>query len=467
MLEKFRYKDYIKHYPGGTLCIDADVWVSPDAPDVFELVPEDKIGVSISDDLLPHGLMPKFNAELAEVCKSQGIEVPVEATKTHWNSGLVVMRPKHEAYWNPPSKPFPQYWIAEELCSKVNTFTHGFELFNLPHPSMHWQWWRDQPMNLIGPPLPAFIHPAGMTQQPNGLQRRLDLFRALEAAHGTPTQASAYLINLDRRPDRLAEAGPAIEKAGYQFIRFPAVDGNKAGVPKGYKAGGGAYGCKLSHVAVLKDAISRGLDTVTVFEDDVVFVDGFQEKLAELMQKVNEIDPAWQAVFLGGQHMKPPVRVKDNVVLCTDCHRTHAYVVRGEYIKKLLEVFEGTETHIDHAWGAHQVADKPKIYAPDQWLCGQSAGKSDINGRQLAERFWKPSVIQKPKPIQRATPKVVTAQAARQAAGVAPARTCSGCGKPKTCCGKACRWCEANKKPSEKVDFTVFAENAKKFGFTS
>ena len=32
------------------------------------------------------------------------------------------------------------------------------------------------------PPLPPFVHPAGLTQQPGGLQRRLDLFRVLEAS---------------------------------------------------------------------------------------------------------------------------------------------------------------------------------------------------------------------------------------------------------------------------------------------
>jgi hypothetical protein len=182
MLEKFRYGSYVPHYPGGTLCLDADIWVSRDAPDLFELVPPDKIGVSIGHDLHVHGLMPKFNRELVEVCQSQGVAVPAGSTETHWNSGLVVLRPGHADYWSPPVKPIPKHWIAEELWSKVTTFRRGWGLFDLPHPQVHWQWWRDQPMALLGPPLPPFVHPAGLTQQEGGLRRRLDLFRVLEAS---------------------------------------------------------------------------------------------------------------------------------------------------------------------------------------------------------------------------------------------------------------------------------------------
>lgn len=180
MLEKFRYRDWVKAYPGGTICIDADIWVSAEAPDLFTEVPADKIGVSISDDLHEHGLMPKFNRELAEVCQSQGVDVPPGATETHWNSGLVVVRPGHADYWTPPTLPIPRHWIAEELWSKATTFRRGWELHNLPHPSIHWQFWRDQPMRHLADK-PAFIHPAGMTQFPNGLARRLELFQQLEA----------------------------------------------------------------------------------------------------------------------------------------------------------------------------------------------------------------------------------------------------------------------------------------------
>lgn len=182
MLEKFRYGQWVPHYPGGTLCIDADVWVSRDAPDLFDVVPPDRIGASVSDDIVGTPTMADFNAKLRQVCESQGVPVPAGADRTHWNSGLVFVRPEHAGYWTPPANPIPRHWISEELWSKVTTCRAGWKVHDLPTTSIHWQWWRDRGFARLGPPLLPFVHPAGLTQQPGGLQRRLDLFRFLEAS---------------------------------------------------------------------------------------------------------------------------------------------------------------------------------------------------------------------------------------------------------------------------------------------
>ena len=95
-----------------------------------------------------------------------------------------------------------------------------------------------------------------------------------------------YLINLDRRPDRLEAATAELNKAGIEFKRWPAVDGSS--LNESFQSGPGALGCKLSHVAVLKDALEHGYDEITVYEDDVCFVPDFQVKLAAFMSKVPE-----------------------------------------------------------------------------------------------------------------------------------------------------------------------------------
>ncbi len=124
---------------------------------------------------------------------------------------------------------------------------------------------------------------------------------------------AVYLINLDRRQDRLAAATAALAEYGLCAKRFSAVEGGKiplktlldSALPYssamsrdhwavtpvkngtlGYEfldvsAEGkpvfsewmtiGAVGCALSHLSVLQEAYDAGLETIWVLEDDICF----------------------------------------------------------------------------------------------------------------------------------------------------------------------------------------------------
>lgn len=203
-----------------------------------------------------------------------------------------------------------------------------------------------------------------------------------------------YLLNLARRPDRLLEATDQLTRAGIEFTRFEAVDGHALPLPPNEYKGAGAYGCRLSHVGIMQDAIGKGLDIIGVFEDDVVFADPttFQIRLKELLEQL----PAdWDMVYLGGQHRQPPVPVHDGIVLCADCHRTHSYIVRGAAIKRLHEIWSTHQGHVDHILRDTGAFEELKAYACDPWLTGQAASKSDINGRVNPEKWWADSAKRK------------------------------------------------------------------------
>lgn len=192
---------------------------------------------------------------------------------------------------------------------------------------------------------------------------------------------SVFLINLDRRPDRLETATVQLNRHGIPFARWGAADGSKLPMPLDYTAGAGALGCRESHVAILRHALDNNIDFLTVFEDDVVLVDKFRPKLQAFMSAAPE---HWRCLFLGGQHMKPPINI-GAVLAPGSFHRTHAYTVRTSYIAELYYLFTSCTGHIDHCWGRNQGKG---VYAPHDWLCAQGASKSDINGRTLTERWW-------------------------------------------------------------------------------
>jgi hypothetical protein len=107
-----------------------------------------------------------------------------------------------------------------------------------------------------------------------------------------------FVINLARRPDRLANFTDQMRHLGVKFERFDAID---AGV------GMGNHGCCASHRAVMDLIVKRGLERAFVFEDDSVvrhrFRDTFHE---EVRAPLRELPPDWDLIYLGGGYGDDP-----------------------------------------------------------------------------------------------------------------------------------------------------------------
>lgn len=120
----------------------------------------------------------------------------------------------------------------------------------------------------------------------------------------------AYIINLDRSPERLVKATERIAAAGYTNIhRHRGVDGKKDDLQAAWKEHypSGTHlkdpwnpreqGCMLSWLAMLK-AIATGNDpVVTVFEDDIVFHDAWKNARSYYDETPSDFD----MVFMGSQ----------------------------------------------------------------------------------------------------------------------------------------------------------------------
>lgn len=207
-----------------------------------------------------------------------------------------------------------------------------------------------------------------------------------------PTFDRVVVISLRRRPERLAGFRSRLAAVWPHLDPdvFPAVDGQLAAPPDWWRGGAGAWGCYRSHQRILEEATLHGIGSLLVFEDDAAFVADFPARLAAFWAALPE--DAGQ-VYLGGQHLRPPTDVNDQVVRCTNCNRTHAYAVRGaEAIRRLYRwTHAGShwrgKHHIDHHYGRQHPSGVP-AYAPREWLCGQAAGPSDVATRPAGERWW-------------------------------------------------------------------------------
>lgn len=226
------------------------------------------------------------------------------------------------------------------------------------------------------------------------------------------------VVNLKRRPDRLACFMAAIRESNWPFkqpIVFAAVDGGVVPHPDGWKSGAGAWGCMRSHLRILEQVMMDRMDKLLILEDDACFTDQFPEKVEEFLTSVPD---DWDQLMLGGEHVNTngnPKLVKPGVYRCTDCERTHCYAIRGKFLKKLYQrwaavgEFSG-EVHCDWIMGRNpEMQCQHRVYAPERFLVGQERGKSDIDGGQQPKKFWNPPAPNLPVILLRAPQQVMTA----------------------------------------------------------
>ena len=114
--------------------------------------------------------------------------------------------------------------------------------------------------------------------------------------------------------------------------RFEAVDGLAVGVPSGWDKGPGAWGCLLSHRSVLESAINDGIHSLLVLEDDAYPVTNIASLSARFLESVPD---DWDGLMFGAEFLLPPQVISPGVVRCIAANRSHAYAVRGPFMRIL------------------------------------------------------------------------------------------------------------------------------------
>ena len=166
-----------------------------------------------------------------------------------------------------------------------------------------------------------------------------------------------YLINLDRRPDRLERFMNSLDNSDMKdmkVLRMNAVDGSEIDITrvplsetakgelkqiettgfrsKHYQLTRGAIGCYLSHVKVWKDVVEKGHKNALIFEDDVTLPENMYERMMNSMRGVPD---DWD-VLLFGFHCKDCKNMKnyrkvDRFILL------HCYAISYSGIVKMLK----------------------------------------------------------------------------------------------------------------------------------
>ncbi len=152
-------------------------------------------------------------------------------------------------------------------------------------------------INLYGAPFLNYIVPIEITEPDSGLD----------------TVDAIYMINLDRRPERLAYMNAVLGQHGLHPNRVSACDGLSISdaavrdllgpyypVNLFHRSNRGsinaAIGCFLSHLSILQDAYEREFGVIWVIEDDVKILGDIQQ-IPIFLSKLFTMDPDWDICY--------------------------------------------------------------------------------------------------------------------------------------------------------------------------
>jgi GR25 family glycosyltransferase involved in LPS biosynthesis len=173
------------------------------------------------------------------------------------------------------------------------------------------------------------------------------------------------VINLAKRPDRMAQIKAQLDAHKITFERFEAIDGQELGIT-------GVQACALSHRGVIEQYKDAG--NVFIFEDDAELNEDF-EQLWDVF--IANLPDDWQMVYLGCNKIDWQPIAKGVARLSAGI-ATHAYGAKQSVFDSMIDASKRAEP-IDLSYMQLQVSVPTYVAVPS--MVGQVPGFSDIEHR--------------------------------------------------------------------------------------
>lgn len=191
-----------------------------------------------------------------------------------------------------------------------------------------------------------------------------------------------YLMNMDKRPDRLAASSYQLSKNNIEFERFAAIDGSLVFNPTSMNSG--QWGNYLSHFKIVEHCALNNVNTVAIFEDDVEFCDDFEEKFARLYPL---IPSNWDMIYLGYNRVAgetSPTGHPD-IVKIRGGYAIHAFILNRSAIVRAYSDLLDNKCQADVYYA--QLQSTMNVYSFFEQLCSQSPDWSDIDNAFVNHRW--------------------------------------------------------------------------------
>jgi hypothetical protein len=207
-----------------------------------------------------------------------------------------------------------------------------------------------------------------------------------------------FVINLDKRADRLQAMEAQLQSIGYGFnARIRRISATQVGSAEGFRSVG-ARGCFLSHLTCINEAVADNAGSLLILEDDVDFVPGFgqlQKPVADALAR-----GGWD-VFYGGHLIDPQQFATGTAPLTaglrsvtadTGIVTAHCVAFAGTKLREVQDYLtamlgrqagdpQGGPMDVDGAYSWYRRTSGARTAIADPQLAGQRASSSDITPR--------------------------------------------------------------------------------------
>ena len=163
-----------------------------------------------------------------------------------------------------------------------------------------------------------------------------------------------FVINLERRPDRLESVTKEFEYMGWTFERFNAVDTNS------YE------GCAYSHQQIAKIILERGYEYAMVFEDDIFFMPYIKNLIPMIEDELSNND--WNFFHFAPSIHRPLNKFSENLVDLTSLPPKDPNKHRGIFGTSGFILTKNACEYISK-WNTNEIIENSHIQVPiDEFL---------------------------------------------------------------------------------------------------
>lgn len=174
-----------------------------------------------------------------------------------------------------------------------------------------------------------------------------------------------FVINLDRRTDRMDHIEDLFSKHNISFERISAIDGSIRSVLHSFKSlkrtkilTASAYGCLLSHIKAVELARKRRYKNILIFEDDIIF----HNKFKTLLHKIHRIPKFWEILYLGCSQKKcNQYKPSSGFYVANKSRGTFAYAINGSIYNDVLRLWKIRDHPVDVALETIQARKKSYV----------------------------------------------------------------------------------------------------------